>query len=682
MANIRVRLPNGQVAQFPEGTPPEQIEAAIANMAQEERPQGPQIPQTLEELRALEGEERAQAMRELGRRAGADAGRGETAVRAGAQGVLFGLGDRLAAAGGALRGAVTPGKDDNFSYSDNLEFMRGVREAASEQNPVTAGVSEVAGAIGGGTALAGAARTGLRAGGALGRSAAQAITPTRGQFGRNLVRAGGEGAAAAGLTEAAEGGSLEDVGQAAALGSAFGVGGDLAMGAGGALGRYAMNRVPGREVPRAISTMARRTGIEPDELMARIERFRAQNDGRGPRLVDILEGNEATRLYPATTGSTRAAETMRDTIIEETRMRPVRVAQEIRGNRPTRGTQTVASEGQGRLDAFRLQNAQAPVRVGAGDRGVIEEILSDYPSALTRSERSAILNEIEEGVVPFNRIDQLRSRISSISKRDGASPAAGEYAEQLRAITERSLPGYRQALLESSEALTEAEAGRAIGREVLAPGTTSEFTSEVVEARTPRASPDLGEMPQARAERYAEARSRGIEEAAENRIIDQTREGEREALQLMRQLTDGGQIDRNTAALGRPRAERLAQIGARETQTAQNLGALAPVNEAIRADSPSAEQLAEAVAEMAAVGTGRASAGFIINAGRVFLPFVNGNAGRATALAQMLVSPEPQDVQRAVRIMRQVGMGDDLIQQFRQGAAIAAAQDSAQGEEQ
>jgi hypothetical protein len=189
-------------------------------------------------------------------------------------------------------------------------------------------------------------------------------------------------------------------------------------------------------------------------------------------------------------------------------------------------------------------------------------------------------------------------------------------------------------------------------------------------------------MVQDRAARFAEVRSRGIEEAAENRIIDQAREGESEALKLMRRLTEGGQIDRNTAALGRPRAERLAQIGARETQTAQNLGALAPVNEAIRSNAPSAEQLAEAVAEMAAVGTGRASAGFIINAGRGFMPFVNGNAGRATALAQMLVSPDPRDVQRATRIMRQIGMADDAIQQLRQGAAIAAAQDSAQGEEQ
>lgn len=176
-------------------------------------------------------------------------------ARSASQGITFGFGDEIAAAGDAAVSKIT-GDNRSFSdlYDENLGRERDLLEEFRETNPVSAAGGEIAGAIGGAVATGPAAAANrLMAGGAstLGRMGRGALAG--GAYGGAYGFGAGEGGAGERAENAAEGAGIGAVVGAAAVPAVDLVSSGVRRAAQALLDRYGRTEAGQRKVIDAIA---------------------------------------------------------------------------------------------------------------------------------------------------------------------------------------------------------------------------------------------------------------------------------------------------------------------------------------------------------------------------------------------------------------------------------------------
>lgn len=186
---IEVELPDGTIAEFPDGTSNDVIQGALQR--QFGAPQPEPVSPWVENIDAF--------------------GRGI------ANGATFGFADNIGAAARWAGGKVFPWQS-NVTYDQALQEVQGSDQALAQANPVADTLGNVTGAIGTGVGLA---RNGATLTGRFGSDAATGVAGL-------LARGGLAGAEGAGYGALTALGNDQDVGTGALIGGGLGVAGSLA----------------------------------------------------------------------------------------------------------------------------------------------------------------------------------------------------------------------------------------------------------------------------------------------------------------------------------------------------------------------------------------------------------------------------------------------------------------------
>lgn len=209
---IEVDLPDGSVAEFPDGTPPDVMKQALQKRfgapQQAEQPQSPQLQAGLAELSAAtQNPARAQydALPEWQKPLVA----ASDTVQLAANGATFGFGDKVAA---GMRAPFT-----DKSYEEELAAQRGLTQGARNRAGSAGVAAEVAGGVAAPMALANKGLT------LAGRGGTAAMTGAKG-LGARTALMGAEGAGYGALSAV---GNDQDIGTGALVGGLAGVGGNL-----------------------------------------------------------------------------------------------------------------------------------------------------------------------------------------------------------------------------------------------------------------------------------------------------------------------------------------------------------------------------------------------------------------------------------------------------------------------
>lgn len=472
---IEIELPDGTIAEFPEGTSNDAIKSALAKRFKP-APKQDQL---------------------------------ETAARSAFQGFTFGFGDEIVAGAAApIRVAMDVARrgTDALSlenlqrqYEGGLDLERQWMQEGREANPGTAIVSEIGGAIANPVArkLPSESVKDLAVGGA--------------KLGAVYGAGTGEG------MEGRAVGAVRDAAMGAGVGAATRPIVAAATKAGGAVAAPVLGALGIGDERRALQFMAnaaRRSGKSQDEIMAELEA--AVREGQPEFMMADAMGNAGQR---ALSGVTRQPNDMRQEIVEQLYRRqagqgerlaaaldealpgpsvgnapaPIRNASQRPGARPQPVLPSRTAEGAKQtLGAARdaRANAQyAAARAGAepvdirGVIGVIDQRLNatkgqEWARNSVDKEfakiRSQLIRETEDGTVAVSDIgrlikfksEELADRISELYRqgKGGAAKALEEVRDALDAALEQSSAAYRAAnddFARASAVIDQVDVGRA-----------------------------------------------------------------------------------------------------------------------------------------------------------------------------------------------------------------------------
>lgn len=194
--------------------------------------------------------------------------------------MMFGAGTPVTALTEYVAGLVNPNRE-RMSFPESMEFARGVRENAAEENPA-AYYAGSAGGLAGGIGLAKAATKSVP------KIAQTVFSPQNGQTIRNLMRMSAQGGVAGGVTA----GNEQGVGSIK-TGAVVGAAAAPALVGGMAAGKWGFNRVSANT--QAIKILSERLGESADELAAKYNDF-LKHIGHPPRLIDIASKSGAEEL--------------------------------------------------------------------------------------------------------------------------------------------------------------------------------------------------------------------------------------------------------------------------------------------------------------------------------------------------------------------------------------------------
>lgn len=673
MPIARVQLSDGRVARFevPEGTPPEEVErlaAQIENQQTDGQELSPvdtadmperrtPIVTSLDDLAGLEGEERMEAIRQLGRQQGQQEG----ALGASTTGVgsgLAGLGTLAGAAGnfvGSQARRLFPGEQEGLSFDEALELERARVGGSREENPA----AFTTGAVGGGAALGGVGGRALSAtaqgtGGAA--RLARAAQLRQGETLANTGRLVGTGAAAGGAEEASRAAiEGDDVGESAAFGATIGglAGPATTFAAGGAT-RLAQNigdsLEPGARVLRRAS---RETGDEgrrniAGELRRRAEEFR-QATGRGPRLSEIVDEAEAGQLRSVADARPEAAVRLNQGRQAVRAERQQTLPGAFRGGRTTTTPGAEEARRTASIDRQFAEFGDRPVALTTRVKQFLqsEDLRDALPQSLRRRIGQALDEETTLTVRDFDNIRQaLRGRAGP-----GESFRFNQLADEARQLASGQVPELETALREQARR-GEVISGLEEGPQVLRRGQTEQFQEGL--------------------ERASPAQRAGTRVGARGAIVGEAGESPQSAENISRRIAEESGIQRRLESVaGLGEAQQLRRTAGAEAQSARNLDIAATDEAAALASTADINALSRLLPRVGAVASGRASGGFIA----AFAEDLTNQFRIPPVAARRLAeaATDPQRLDEAIDVLGRMGLSEDALTTIRQAALIGGS---------
>lgn len=617
--------------------------------------------------------------------------RGEAALGSGAQGI-FGLGDQVAAVGGFLANQVRNLVDDegtpDLSFGEIRAAMRGRRRALAADNPVSSAAGFTTGAVASGGPAARFGGALLSRAGGLGRRARQALTMRGGQPVRNVARSAA-GSAAAGGTAAAIESDLDPettLRGAAAGGIAGPLFGGVIRGFGEVGGAVRRRVSPDRAAQSAMLrrlVATRNANAGPDaprvtaaeiaeDLQSRAREFQSTT-GRAPRLVELLDEDEARELADVVRLGRSGSARMRAAEREAGEARSENIARTIRRGDPDVSATEQTEIRDQVMDRIMGRIADAPVDLTPADARLLTT--PEVRQALGSTNFGRLLERIDPdalgdtavpatgaervGRLTIRELDDIRQALAARGNAPGFARVFRNLADEVGEIGRRTVPEYGEALDEFAERSTGIEGIRR-GRAVTTQGDTEEFIAQL--------RPDVAARESGLGQRGAFARTAGARAGARTRLAEQAGEGPEAAARTVRDLAESPDLARRVeATLGPEEAARLRRSGAAELRGARSLSLATPRIRTLSQEDSAAVN--EAIRGIVLAG-GRASGAFQAVAARSLLSYVDGNAARADRLARALTDPDMADA--AIGRLRQLGASSEDIRRIYTNATRAA----------
>lgn len=545
-----VNGPDGASFSFPDGTPPEQMQAALAQHYGNGAPAQPQPGGLLDQLSA--------------------------GVRAASHQVPF-VGDAAMTAG-AMASDVLHGHPQ--SWQDANGQVHQLLADDAHKYPVTTALSGVAGGVG--SAVVGGAA--LKAGAELpvigdGLAAiARAGQLRKGELLANTARMAAAGAAQGGAQAGGEQLAADPGNPAAAVAPAAGgaalggiagaVGGNVVAGAANA-GRALISRLSGS----AASAMAKVFGETPGDLQALWSQH-VQETGRPPSMAEMATYKQLGVINDFKNSST--------TIADALNQRQAQVAAERSAN--MQAGFTLGPEGQ-RISAsptelgnIRTQQGDLdyPQARSAPDFKVSTEESPDYGGAspadhlastvvpqagLPTPDKVRIMQGLQDGKLSAEDAQMLRSRLSAAGQRGQHSPALETAQSDLAAILGAPENAPSAAPLDRATARSAANANVVNG---------AEHGATITGAATPG---DFAANAQVKANANPNF-AQGMALGANDKLAAASATPQGATALAARLATDSGLHDKLTTTFGADTADALQRMGAAETRSAQALSSV------------------------------------------------------------------------------------------------------------
>ena len=548
---------------------------------------------------------------------------------------IFGLGDVSAA-------VATAAGSEELSFGDALELQREFRRSLEEDFPLTSGIAELSGIlVSAGGVGAGGRLAARQLPGQLGTRATQAIALQPGQTAANIGRASAAGITAGGITEGIlEGEPL----QGAAFGAA---GGPLGLAAGKVITVTgpAIKRLLDSPDARGIRALAKKLGEAPEEIARRFEEFK-QAMGRNPSIADIANPQAAAELREIVTSSVTAGGIAREAAEEASQRRAGEISEAVTGGRVTTTQTTQQARRTARAQEQFAEAETDPIEF-TGEQ--VADILSDpdfrraMPASLRRRLDDALAGVAEGDAVTLTGLDVNDIRLALRDRARGATGADrifGELANEVEAVARGQSEAFGRAIDEFSARSLRGE-GVAAGRKVTSQ-PSSEFEAAVQEATSPNVAA-------------------GTRVGARSALADVAAEGSTRAAGLARSLSeDSGLVRRLRSIMPGDEVDRLQEIGRLQSRSAENIARISPPAQAEggRAGKELLKDVANAVV-LAGGNTGGAFKSSVIGRffSRVFLGMRKSTIDSLTDAAF-----DPAKTGKVIDALKKAGVSDrDII---------------------
>ena len=588
----------------------------------------------------------------------------ETALLSGTQ-ALFGAGDVAGAIGAELAEAATGRR--GMTPRQNMQFVRGRREALEAENPFFSGAGTVAGAIAPGGLFA----KGLsKLGAATGLSKIAPATTTLGK----VAQGAGAGAAAGGIAGGIEGGlteGVEGIAPRAVAGAKIGAAlGGVIGGVGKGVSKITgaiMRRGKAVKNPGAggFEALARKLGksVSGDDLRRDFKSFE-DITGRKPSIAELIDpatGKEINRLVTSASNQHKAQAVLRGAADDAALLRQRELPAAIVGGR-TLGTaeKAIAKRGADFEEGF---NKIRKTPVALDDDTVsffsspqIRSVAGkEFNLKLAHAAQDAADGAPAKNPIDLDDIDKLRRKLGKKAAGSIDSFDIKQLQEQVRDIGQGASSKYSNLIRKFAK---DSDVIRGLERKggAIRTSETTQFKSK---------------FDAASGETQVGARTRALTDLA-----DAAGESPAGAVRVARELGEGAGLQQRAAtAFGGDEATRLTDIGQRQTRVADTFKALAPTN--VSTAGQATDDLIKQVISGGAIGTKGSGAAFIASFVNDIVHRLQISPAAAEALAKDLT--DPARTQAVIARMRAIGADDSMIQSIIK-TAMAASNISSSGD--
>jgi hypothetical protein len=616
---------------------------------------------------------------------------------------LFGIPERLAAAGERWLPSSITGNTSNASYSDILHFIRAKTDAEMHRSTTGNVIGTIVGGTAGGRAVAGAV-------GAVANRAAAAASPLISRAGnvlQNLVtmQKGRRVANAARVVAAGAGGGAAQAageGSNVAKGAAYGAAGAAALGTGFKAAQVVTR--PFRDFLRLSSAgqlLSRLTTATTEQLTRRANAYR-QATGAEPTLFELLPLADRNKIL-------KQAVVGRDSVVEATStairrrannlgpemsararqiLEPARTAlhgqlvndlRTARGGRLAPGDHDLAERASSNptdMSEFRDTEARAimaphddtpvsdnfndilpqhPQQTGKGKKATISMVDSD--PAVTAAIRSVAPGGYRAGTSGENpaqpvTVGDISSMIEKLRGDIGKGGIDGRTAERAIAHLEGELGARAPEAAAAHAQMTDAYASRSRMMEGMQEGSATRLRDEVQvgtsrrQARTVRNAYDTPEGDAGRTLGQGNKILTSLEGSPEEAL--------RSTVGISRNST-GRQLSQN---LGPEPAEQIGAAARAQDESAQALAAASQKAQSGGGDSANAETLVQAIAGLHPSSFITTKTGAI----RKLIDMTYIPENRARTIVDMIFSQDPKMVQRAINAVGDTANGSRFLQ--------------------
>lgn len=564
------------------------------------------------------------------------------------------------------------GNGQPLTYAQARQRQLDYEAELNAENPISATAGSLAGSLAGGLGLVKGGLAAARGvGGAVGGAVERAIasgTPRAGAgIGENALRLAKGGAASGAATSAAEQGvkaaeaGLSDVDMRSdapvsdALASAAigGIAGPVVGGAAALAGRGAAkvrDLVTGNELGGGWRYLARKLGVEPDDLQTALNDYSRLTGGQRASLAQVMDMKQQGVLADIASAKPSAGVSFRRAADEATEALPDQTRDLLRGttgiprNAEEMGMATRAPADRFMADVRQRGDSISLTRQEAKALGTPDFIAAtrDLPPEL-RSRVAQALNG--QGDLSTHELDIIRQHVGAwADTTPGARNAAAPIRQQLEALAERSSPGYMGQTVRATEAGKLREEGFAAGQRL--------ESNTGVSGATMRGGPEL----------------EGYGEGVARRTFDTAGQGSQGAGRALDELSSGRNMqDALSSAYGTQTADELVQ-GARALRSGQQ------ALENVAPRSIGAGDGDSSAADLAAAGVAAAHGSY---ASKMFRAVKAVGSARisdqaAGRIADMLTSSNPRQIDAALQAMRRAGADDQAIATLQGHAARLA----------
>ncbi len=665
---IRVRLSDGRIAAFPEGTPPEQIEAVLRTsgvVAPLEM--GAQEPDAARPVMLSPRERGAERARQE-----VESGFASPLAESLLAGATLGLSVPVSAAAdvaSATIGRFLGAPEERLppaQFGEALEFERGRLGALREAAPGASLAGGLIGGLAGGGAVSALARGAARVS-PLAARAVETLTPRAGQFLRNTARAATTGAAV-GATQAGVEQGAKEIPRGAVIGAvAAPVLGGIVSG-GVAAARRIREAFKGDRTSAAFRVLSRTLRRPVEDIEDAVTAF-TQRFGRAPRLTEIA--TEAENRELARIAQTRgflgqlpeAPATLVSGELERIQQLPRDLQRAAFGREATKLSPAAV---------MRIRGERGDIEFGrfAKRRLTLTDDLKQFledPDFRVQLTRGAGKGEGGTVKITTSRLKNQLARVISgdrpvtagfLENLRQASAEEG-FKDQVRSFIAEQVPEFRQALTRSATLAQFSEGLEA------APG--------LLAGRTPSLREALRSQPGARAESRRAGMRAGVVQSIEQELGGTPEQ----ALAAANRFRASPELrERVAIALGVPAAQRLRGAGEEAVRIARSTRPIRQL-ETPSISEQEAQQLAD-IANLTFVGQGGGA--FRANLAAQFARRLKLSPATATRIAELAASPTT--FPNAIAALRRAGVQNrtlvDIFARSVPASAVFAAEQSSQ----